>query len=294
MINATNEITESSVKMPDGRTLSYAEFGDPHGRPLIYCHGNPGSRLDCLLFDQEEFLRHHVRVISLDRPGVGGSDFQPRRKLTDWPADVCALADALGLGRFAVLGYSAGGPYAAVCAALIPQRLTAAGIASGVAPLSVPGVTRGMGPGKYFFRAAGVHPWLGEVFLNLMKSGMSSPKGGATPEMPGMPPADQTAMSRPGVGEAFLRSFQAASAPGMRGVAWDAALLARPWGFRVADIGMPVSLWHGEADRNTPLAMARYMAETIPNCRAKFFPGEGHFSLGVNHLGEILAGLFGD
>ena len=111
--------------------------------------------------------------------------------------------------------------------------------------------------------------------------------------MPGMPPADEAAMAKPGVAQAFLDSFHEACASGFAGVALDATLLARYWGFRPEDIHMPVFLWHGEADRNTPIAMGRYMAQAIPDCRATFYPDEGHFSLGANHLDEILSALVG-
>jgi pimeloyl-ACP methyl ester carboxylesterase len=290
-------MTESSyqtIRLPDGRKLAYTESGTPDGSPIVYCHGNPGSRLDWTLFDPQVALRHRARVIAIDRPGIGRSDPAPSRKLTDWPDDVCALADALGLGRFAVLGYSAGGPYAAACAYKLPDRLTVAGIASGVAPFGIPNATRGMGPGRFYFRAAAVHPLLAGLFLSMMQSGMKSATGSSqSASMPGMPPADQAAMAKPGVGASFMRSFQEACAPGLGGVAQDATLLARPWGFRPEDIRMPVYLWHGEADRNTPLAMGRYMAQAIPSCRATFYPNEGHFSLGVNHLDEILTALVG-
>jgi len=289
-----NENTLQIVRLPDGRRLSYVECGVPDGKPVLYCHGNPGSRLDCFLFDAEVIARLGVRLISPDRPGIGGSDFQPGRRLVDWPDDVCALADILGLERFAVLGYSGGGPYAAVCAYKIPQRLSAAGIASGSAPLNIPGATRGMGPGRYYFRGAATHPRLAEVFLKLMGSGMKAGmKGGREMSLPGMPATDLEAMRRPGVGEAFLNTFREACIQGTRGAAWDATLLARPWGFRLEDICMPIYLWHGEEDANAPVGMGYYVAQSIPNCRAKFFPGEGHFSLGANHVAEILSTLIG-
>jgi pimeloyl-ACP methyl ester carboxylesterase len=121
------------IRLPDGRLLDYAEWGDPSGQPLIYCHSFPGSRAEGRLGDQP--AKHAgVRVIAPDRPGMGLSDFQPGRALVDWPDDVGHLADALGLERFAVLGISGGSPYAAVCAWRLPQRLTDVGIVSGIGP----------------------------------------------------------------------------------------------------------------------------------------------------------------
>lgn len=110
---------DQQVILPDGRKLAYAEFGRPDGVPVLYFHGAPGSRLEPLLIGDDVLNQLGLRVIAPDRPGMGGSDFQRGRGFSDWPADVVALADALGLGRFAVLGNSGGGPYAAVCAARI-------------------------------------------------------------------------------------------------------------------------------------------------------------------------------
>src|SRR5512140_2188131 len=103
--------TEQNITLPDGRKLAYAEYGDPDGKPVIYCHGNPGSRLDPKMLDLQLLRKFHVRIIAPDRPGMGGSDFLPGRKISDWPADVTALADGLHLDRFAILGISGGGPY---------------------------------------------------------------------------------------------------------------------------------------------------------------------------------------
>ena len=108
------------VRLSDGRTLAYTEYGDPRGTPVMFFHGTPGSR-----------LFHHpdgsiatnlgARLVAIDRPGFGSSDPDPERTLTDWPADVTAVADALGIGELAVAGFSGGGPYVAACAAELPD-----------------------------------------------------------------------------------------------------------------------------------------------------------------------------
>src|SRR5512140_1859845 len=102
---------EQIISLPDGRKMTYAEYGDPDGKPIFYFHGNPGSRLDPKMVEPELLRKFHARFIAPDRPGMGGSDFLPGRKMSDWPADVTALADGLHLDRFAILGISGGGPY---------------------------------------------------------------------------------------------------------------------------------------------------------------------------------------
>ncbi|MBW2547908.1 MAG: hypothetical protein DRH23_06320 [Deltaproteobacteria bacterium] len=122
-----------TLHLRDGRKLAYAEYGDPHGYPVMLFHGNPSSRLSWGLIPDSPF-RPHLRLIAPDRPGFGRSDFQPGRRLLDWPDDVSELAEALGLNRFAVLGVSGGGPATLACAWRIPERLTAVGPTNPVAP----------------------------------------------------------------------------------------------------------------------------------------------------------------
>jgi pimeloyl-ACP methyl ester carboxylesterase len=119
-------LRDAAVTLPDGRRLAYTEWGLPDGPPVLGFHGTPGSRLWCP--DEDATAALGVRLILPDRPGIGGSDPLPRRRFGDWPADVEVLADTLGLDTFGVVGYSAGGPYAAACAALMPARLTGVAI----------------------------------------------------------------------------------------------------------------------------------------------------------------------
>ncbi|MEE9278320.1 MAG: alpha/beta hydrolase, partial [Dehalococcoidia bacterium] len=126
--------TNNTLRLQDGRQLGYADYGDASGKPIFFFHGTPGSRLSGLLPGVVAGPLG-ARVIAIDRPGYGLSDFKSGRTIGDWPRDVTELADALGFERFAVLGFSGGGPYAAVCAHQIPQRLTQVGIVSGIGPL---------------------------------------------------------------------------------------------------------------------------------------------------------------
>ena len=285
----TTTRTNQTLQLNDGWRLGYAEYGLPEGKPVIYFHGNPGSRLDGQMLDEAALVRLKVRLIAPDRPGIGLSDFQPNRTLDDWPRDVVALADALGLERFAVMGLSGGGPYVSVCALKIPERLTAAAIVSGAGPISVPGLTKGMDAGRFYLQGARLHPWLAQLFLELMKSGLEASRHSATPGAPpGMPAADVAALACPGVSQAYFAMLEESWRTGTRGVAWDAVILARPWGFRLEEITLPVHLWHGEVDNMVPVAMGRYVAQAIPKCEAKYYPDEGHVSLLANHLEEIV------
>ena len=122
------------IKLKDGRKLGFCEYGDPKGKPIFYFHGWPASRLSGSETDKAA-KKLKIRVISPDRPGFGLSDYKEDRTLLGWADDVLELADQLKIKKFAVMGVSGGGPYSAVCAYKIPERVTKAGIVVGLAPV---------------------------------------------------------------------------------------------------------------------------------------------------------------
>jgi pimeloyl-ACP methyl ester carboxylesterase len=131
------------IPLREGRTLAYLEHGDPAGTPVFFFHGGPGSR--CFQHpDTSIAISLGARVITVDRPVFGRSPFQPRRRLLDWPDDVAQLADALKLDRFAVIGFSNGGPHAIACASKLAGRLKRVGLLASVTPLDIPHATEGM------------------------------------------------------------------------------------------------------------------------------------------------------
>jgi pimeloyl-ACP methyl ester carboxylesterase len=278
-----------TVQLEDGRRLGYAEWGDPSGQPLFYFHGWPGSLVEGRLADQSAKARR-VRLIALDRPGMGLSDFQARRTLIDWPADVVQAATALGVDRFAVLGISGGGPYAAACAWKLPERLIGVGIVSSLAPLDVPGATAGMGRlNRASFKLAGHLPVLRRLLM--ARVAVSVPRRPDRVLERGLGTAvDRQYLQRPEVRDVLVEALSEAFRRGSRGPAWELGLYARPWGFRVEDIRTRVHLWHGEQDANAPVTMGRYLARAIPECQATFFPAEGHLHF-IDRLSEILAAV---
>ena len=279
------------VRLPTGRLLAYDEYGSPDGVPIFYFHGSPSSRLEWALFDGEELAnRLNIRVIVPDRPGLGGSEFQSGRRIGDWPADVVALADQLALARFAVLGYSGGGPYAAACALKIPGRLTRVGVVSGTAPFDEPGLSSGIDPANLrFMQLARTRPRLSRLALRLMGLvARFAPRQLVKGAIATLPAPDREMLTRPEFPARFISMIREALRSGPRGAQWDTALMIGPWDFRPQDVPSAVSLWHGEMDRNAPVAMGRYMAAAIPNCRSRFYVCEGHLSLISKYLEEIL------
>jgi pimeloyl-ACP methyl ester carboxylesterase len=282
------------LRLPGGRLLGYDEYGAPDGTPLFYFHGSPSTRLEWRLFGSEALAsKLNIRVIAPDRPGLGRSEFQRGRRIGDWPADVLALADHLKLARFAVLGYSAGGPYASACALKIPERLTRVGIVSGTAPFDEPGLTAGINPTNLrFIQLARTKPWLSRLTLRLMGLMVRfTPRQFIEGAIATLPVPDQAVLARPDFRQGFIAMIREALFAGPRGAQWDTALMVSPWDFRPQDIQLAVYLWHGEKDRNAPFAMGRFIADAIPNSQVNFEPDEGHLSLISKYIEEILNAL---
>jgi len=281
---------DNRFQLPDGRHLGWAEYGSSNGQPVFLFHGAPGSRLEC--HPNEVFIESlGIRVIAAERPGYGLSDFQPARKLLDWPDDVRLLADSLGIERFPVLGVSAGGTYAAACAWKLRNRVTRAAVVSSMAPLGQREHTKGMSAAARLGLLLGRHvPRLLLPLMWLLSNPGRNPEKSWYQLYPKLSPSDQALLSRPDIMNMLIEDTRESARQGIRGYWWDIVILARPWGFDPREIPVHVHLWHGQADNIVPWHMGRRLAEAIPNCEAHFLPGEGHFLL-LDHLEEIVDAL---
>lgn len=279
--------------LADGRRLAYAEWGDPGGAPVLYCHGFPGSRLEARLGDHAA-RRLGVRLIAADRPGFGASDPKADRRLCDWPADLAALADSLSLARFCLLGVSGGGPYALASAGPLRDRLSGVAIVCGLGALDGPQATADMGwPERlgirFYQRLPGV--------AHRIYEDLAGPLFRAHPETiyrlmtSHLPAVDREVLADPGTRDSILGSFTEAFRQGGSGAAQELAIYTRPWGIDLSRVETPVQLWHGDADTIVPVAMGRAHAALLPACEARFLPDEGHFSLVVRQMESILRRL---
>jgi pimeloyl-ACP methyl ester carboxylesterase len=281
------DLAAQSVRLEDGRDLGFAEWGDQAGIPVFHFHGSSSSRLE---HPVDRRSLDGVRLVTVDRPGHGLSDFQPERRLVDWPADVVALADHLEIDSFAVSGWSFGGPYAMVCARLIPDRLTGVALISSFAPHDRPGSTVNMARfNKLALGLARWAPWwLGRRFMNIQGNALTNkPEETAKRMLSSLPDVDREVLEQSAVIGVLVPAMTEAYRNGADGAAWEGRILVRPWGFDLSEIGMPVDIWHGDADVNNPIQSAEYLRDTIPGSHTNILQGEGHFHI-FRHWGEIL------
>ena len=275
------------IKLRDGRVLSYVDCGDPAGKPLLYFQAFRFKLFGELPHQIAQQLK--IRLIAPDRPGFGLSDFKPGRTIKDWANDVVELADALRLERFAILGHSGGGPFAAAAAYKIPERVTRVAMVSSIGFYKLPeAIKKTIGPIPLAYNInRRLIAWTANAYLRLSgrfgyRARLLALAGG-----PGV-----AAFSAPAELVQFITGLgDEVSRPRRYDAAWELILYSRPWGFQLEDISVKVHLWHGEADAASPPAIMRYMARAIPNCWARFLPGEDHFSPIRNHMAEILSDL---
>ncbi len=282
--------TDNTIQLKDGRTLGYAEYGDPKGKPIFFFHGWPGSRFEGIV-GHEPALNNGIRIVSIDRPGMGLSDFKKGRKLLDWPDDVIELADVLELDRFGVLGLSGGGPYAAACSYKIPDRLSVVGMAASFGPPEIG--TKGMQKaGKLMVFMGRKLPWLMRPMLWISMS-RNSQKPEKVERMlesmaEALPEPDKKMFATQEIKNMFVADLAATFINGTKGPVHDGKCFVGKWGFRLEEITHDkIYYWHGELDLNVPVNTGRYIAQAIPNCEAKFYPDTGHISLFHLHGDKI-------
>ena len=273
-----------TIQLSDGRTLAYLDIGDSEGRPVFYFHGGPGSRLGGLLF-AELSQQLGIRMIVPDRPGYGLSDSQEDRTYLDWPEDVSELADQLGINRFAVLGWSSGGPHVAAVAHEIPQRLTVAAIVAGEAPYASDDLPQnilksatfsGSGINKLFIWSANHAPWLMQTLFRMMRIlTFYDPVGLVeNSDDANMSAKDMQFFARGDIIAEMVEAFR----QGAEGVTRDFTIERLDWPFKLENIHAPkVLVFHGEEDRGVPPKVAEYICMRIPSCDLPtIYPDEGH------------------
>jgi pimeloyl-ACP methyl ester carboxylesterase len=286
--------------LADGRTVHWSEGGDPGGTPVLFFHGTPDTRR-ASWSGYAAAQRAGVRLIAANRPGYGASTpaAASYRRVVD---DVLALADSLGLATFGVLGMSVGGPYALACAALAPARVSAAAV------VGSPGEVTRMEPpwprdaldeqGQELFRRLAV----GTVEQNLeaVRPDFLAYRARVDPEDPddvalaarwigGLPPEDRVLLAGRPAADLAADAREALLVPD--GYLADAALVFRPWDFRVDAVRCPVTLWYGERDAQSPPRHGTWLAAALQRATLHVRPGLGHLETLLRSWDEILTSV---
>ncbi|MDP8928363.1 MAG: alpha/beta hydrolase [Actinomycetota bacterium] len=277
----------SSVVLADGRRLTYDTLGDQCGVPIVAVHGSPDSRVIWRLF-ADAAQRGGLRLIAVDRPGFGGSDPLPGRRVLDWAEDVVALTDAIGVHRFGLLAISGGGVYACATAWRWPDRVTVLGLFSVIGPLDVPGATQGM---NRFVRTtyglARRAPWLLRPIVRSLATSANRAPEKATARMLKMrPPEDRDVIQRSDVAAVLARNLPEQFRDSET-ILHEFRLATQPWPVPLHEIRTPTFIWQGGRDDVHVPAMARELARAIPGATLYEEPTFATFTY-VDHVDAIL------
>ena len=270
--------TSRVLRLSDGRRIGFAEFGDPHGAPVIAIHGTPGSRFMFALTDAAARERR-LRIIAPERPGYGLSDFRRTEGLVHAAADMRIFADALGLRRFAVIGVSGGGPFAVATAASMADRIALLALISPVGPIAdcYASIRMTKLHRLIFIRVGRSDPACATFFWSVRTLVRWTPGVAYRALRQRVVSSDRKVLAREEVKANLQAALKEGLRPGIDGARQDLRLFCAPWGLKLEDIDVPSVVWQGSDDAIVPPGGAYHLAETLPNCRLDVIQGGGHY-----------------
>ena len=266
-----------TLELADGRRLAYDCYGDPDGLPVVFSHGLSDS---CLIRNPDEALTASlgVRVIAADQPGVGGSTAQKGRRMADWGHDMEQLADALGLGRFAVAGHSGGGPHTLSIAVALPDRVTRGVLASPVGPFDEDGFAKMlvMRDLKLVVKLRHLHHVIRWAYRSDVKKAKED-IGSFVEAMAAEDASDgPTFLADPAQTDMFEANFTEGMVQDEEGL-YEMTMALWDWGFELEDVHQPFDVFYGDADDIISPEMPARVAERLPNGTGHVWPGAGHY-----------------
>ena len=281
------------IELRGGVVVAVSEYGSPSGAPVFFCHGWPSSRTMAELTDAAA-RELNLRIISPDRPGIRNSTLQPGRKLLDWPPLLEELADRMSIREFRVLGISGGAPYALAAGWAMPERVRAVAVVSSAPPITDLANRNGLLP---------LYRWL--LFFyprhrELLRYSFHVARPFLSVRVPLrfrplllklLQPCDANVMRDIAAFEACFESQRQAWRASADGLMIDAEIYANPWGFDPETIRIPVRLWHGKRDRSFHWWLAKSFSNRLPRCQLRLVENEGHYSLPIRHMRDILDDL---
>lgn len=284
---------EGSVAVRGDRRLSFAEYGSRRGRAVVWMHGTPGARRQVPLEARAYAETHGLRLIALDRPGIGSSTPYLYPDVLDWAGDLELVLETLGVDRVHLIGLSGGAPYALAAAAALPDRVHGVAVLGGVAP------TRGVDAidGGAVQLAVLLAPLLtlarvplGIAFTQAIR--LARPLAGPALDLYArvQPPGDKNLLARPEFKAMFLDDILNGSRFQTSAPINDLVLFTRHWGFDLADVRVPVRWWHGDDDHIVPLRHGRHVVDRLPDAELAVIDGESHLG-GLGIAQDVLATL---
>ena len=276
-----------SLERPDGRRLAFAEWGASEGPALLFFHGGSDSRLEGKLFDALARALG-IRVIAPDRPGFGASDPQPGRRFGDWPDEVFALADHLGLREFTVAGHSGGGPHALALAADPRARVRRVFAVASAAPWAAGG--RGLGiPFRLVRRLSRSAPKMLRRFLQSHSDSVRDAPEKFLRDWGRMSAAEARMFeARPDLAALIVEEMREGYRQGIEAASAEGRLYYADWGLALEAIAVPVELVYGSEDVQAPVRWGSHLCDRIPGATLRVVEGEGHFSTLVASAETIL------
>jgi pimeloyl-ACP methyl ester carboxylesterase len=281
----------SLVRLPDGRQLDVLVGGPDSTSALLLINGSPTG----VVASESELASaaaRGLRFVTHGRPGYADSTRLAGRSVADLPSDVRSLASALGINRLFVVGWSGGGPHALACAALLPDLVAGVATIGSVAPFDAEGLDwlDGMAPENHEeFGAAVRDPAELQAFLERFAADLRDVTGEGVADSLGelVPPVDRAALTGD-FAEHTAALFRDSVRTGIWGWYDDDLAFIRDWGFELAAIEVPVTIWQGTEDRMVPFGHGRWLAAHVAGARARLLDGDGHLSIGVSSFGRIV------
>lgn len=280
------------ISMPDGRRLVGFEGGASSDRVLTFCHGTPFPFSDYPYLEQEA-ERRNLRFVAWSRPGYGASSQQPGRTVSSFAEDARSVLATLGGERIIAAGWSGGGPHALSIGAHLADLCEAVITIGSVAPFEAEDLdwVAGMGPENIEeFALAQQGGAAFDAFLDEQVRGMATLTAqDLVSSMEGLiSDVDREALDEHDLAEFMAASLKIGAEGGPAGWKEDDEAFLSGWGFSVADVAVPVSLWQGAQDLMVPRSHGEWLTTYLPNVSAHLFEDEGHLSLITRHFGAML------
>jgi pimeloyl-ACP methyl ester carboxylesterase len=283
---------EGRLRLANGRRIGYAEFGVPSGAVVLWFHGTLGARRQFPLLGRRAAERLGLRVVVVERPGSGLSDSHRYAAVVDWAADMAEVADALGAERLGIVGLSGGGPYALACGAVPPlvARVAAVAVLDGTVPSVGPEATAGgiVDVARRFApMLSGLRRPLAVVSTGLLAPLVPVAHYAYRVYASMWPEGDQRVLDDPEVEAIFVDDIVNVVRGRCQAMVDDARLLGRDWGFRLAEVKVPVRWWHGDVDPLVPVAGVQAAISRLQDAELILRSGESHLG-GFAKIDEVL------